>query len=208
MFAAPRVEVLENYLSLWEDEEGGAVSLMSETTLPMETTRRRALGKHPALLVDVPWTAASSFRRPARTRSDMETFSFQVEGVAARPEAVGAQQAAKRWVSEAEDALLAEYVTAESEPPPAPEAAAVPSGLGPVEDTAAELARLRARLAFLEGQGPQKPLLVGGPETCSKSTASLSLPKIGLACGIWPANLLPGWPDTRPALRPPSLPML
>ena len=134
----------------------------------------------------------------------METFSFQVEGVAARPEAVGAQQAAERWVSEAE--LLAEYVTAESEPPPAPEAAAVPSGLGPVEDTAAELARLRARLAFLEGQGPAE-----AAPRCSKSTASLSLPKIGLACGIWPANLLPGWPDTRPALRPvwtPSLPML
>ena len=54
MFAAPRVEVLESYLSLWEDEEGGAVSLLSETTLPIKTTSRRALGQHPALLVDVP----------------------------------------------------------------------------------------------------------------------------------------------------------
>ena len=151
MFAAPGCEVLADFLSLWEDEDGSAMALITEALLPMETSRRRPLETHPALLVDVSWNAASSFRRPVRARTtEVETHSSQVDGVIARPEASGAQAAADNWVAEAKDELLAEYVTAESDPPAAAgPTTPVPPPVTTAEDPSAELARLpRARGLF------------------------------------------------------------
>ena len=154
MFAAPRIEAVESFLSSREDDDGSSMALMTEVVLPMETSRRRPLGQHPAFLVDVSWSAASAFKKPARVRgTDMETLSFQVSSVAARPEATGSQQVADSWVADAEDELLAEYVTAESEVAAVPDGHVSPVPPAEVEDTSAELARLRARLAQLESQG-------------------------------------------------------
>ena len=57
MFAAPRIEAVESFLSSWEDDDGSSMALMTEVVLPMKTSRRRPLGQHPAFLVDVPWSA-------------------------------------------------------------------------------------------------------------------------------------------------------
>ncbi|CAE7810303.1 unnamed protein product [Symbiodinium sp. CCMP2592] len=132
--------------------------LYVETSVEVETPRRKSAGPIVIFLVDVPSPAMRLF--PTSGRGALELIPLTgSSGAVVRPLPAAARSAAEAWINEAAedgepDGGLAEYLTAESHaastpgsaPPAAREEGAQPGS------PADELARLRDRLAFLESQ--------------------------------------------------------
>eukprot|EP00434_Breviolum_minutum_P017034 symbB.v1.2.015031.t1/scaffold1037.1/size142759/3 len=134
MVVVPGEEDLESYIDELDRHGSKERPAFRTGNAPLETSRGRVLGEGPVLLVDFPWSMLEHFTSLAVLKAasmvDVDMAQWSVEGTAARPSKIAVRELADGWIT---------------------------SGMGGSEDTATEVAALRARLAELESQLPSAP---------------------------------------------------
>ena len=165
MVVVPGEEDLESYIEELDrhgSEERPAFRLGSAA---LETSRGRALGEGPVLLVDFPWSMLEHFSNVAvlksATMADMDVAQWSVEGTAARPSKLAVRDLADAWITSGLGETEAqEYLTGEEiEELDVQNGPSTSANLGP-QDPTSEVASLRARLAELEGRLSTSPVVM------------------------------------------------
>ena len=165
MVVVPGEEDLESYIEELDrhgSEERPAFRLGSAA---LETSRGRALGEGPVLLVDFPWSMLEHFSNVAVLKSanmaDMDVAQWSVEGTAARPSKLAVRDLADAWITSGLGETEAqEYLTGEEiEELDVQNGPSTSANLGP-QDPTSEVASLRARLAELEGRLSTSPVVM------------------------------------------------
>lgn len=161
MVALPHTAAVEELLYEWCDTEGNPIALTEATEVRVETMRGRQLGRARILLVDLPWTAASVFRRPIAFRRETadRILRITVDDQIGRPKTEDVWEASEKWLAEKEqDDVLQEYVSAESGPGGDEEVVPVVHASPGVDDQTEIIRQLQERIHVLEasavGPGP------------------------------------------------------
>eukprot|EP00438_Fugacium_kawagutii_P030591 Skav225444 [mRNA] locus=scaffold1668:237192:238658:- [translate_table: standard] len=153
MLVLPNSPAIVEVLYEWVDAEGNPIAIWEVAEVGVETNRGRGLGNTTVLLVDLPWSACSFFRRPIALRREAaeRMLRVSVEDQVGRPKTSDVWAAAEQWLGERDDDVLQEYLSAQSEPggedPVAAAAAAA------AEDQTMIIQQLQARVLELEGAG-------------------------------------------------------
>ncbi len=152
MLGLPATEDIRGSLENWVDQDQAPVPFFTEVDVAVETAKGRASGTLPMLLVDLPWSATSVLRRVSvlRGASAAALVKLVVAGKPVRPTASSLWEASEKWISEQEDEIFQDYLTAESGPE-APPRVVIAGEAG--DDQQDIIRQLQERISFLEGQG-------------------------------------------------------
>ncbi|CAK9056585.1 Putative vacuolar membrane protein (Fragment), partial [Durusdinium trenchii] len=153
MVCLPDAQEVTDFLAVQEGTDGQELVLLHVAEVEMATSRGRALGPGPCLLVDCTWELAPAFIRanPLRSAATCELSRFLRDDQHCRPRRAAVEAAVATWLAEVMDTdTAADYLSAEEPPglgaPAQVEAAVAAPGVTEVE-------MLRARVVELESRG-------------------------------------------------------
>ena len=168
MVAAPLLPQVDPFFQEEGLAEEDRLFASTQAEVQMETTRGRAVGQVPVLLVDVPWEYSSFFTRAPALRGEAarQLLRFQHQGGVVRPTKAALIEAANAWVtSHMDEDTAGDYASAESgaDMPP----------LIPVEEDG-HVEQLQQRIAELEAELAVRPRVpAGAPERATSRPAPM-----------------------------------